>query len=198
MEIMPRKDRRIAWTARLRAGSMVTLLVVLTMLFSLNVSATTYQSNGIRISIPEGFEGPISGTEQGASVVAFVKKYPGDTRGTLLQITTYDFGQALAGMPEDARQDATDKYLAQFLGGVGHARQSFRIINQGHILIDGIKASRAEWSGQAKGQSMSGVMYCVIVGTRVVALHTQDFEDAPAANRKAVLESIKSVSFAKG
>jgi hypothetical protein len=44
---------------------------------------------------------------------------------------------------------------------------------------------------------MSGVMYCVIVGDRVVIFHTQDFSDAPPGNRKAALEAIDSVSFAK-
>lgn len=174
------------------------LFAVFVGLVSLTASAATYQDNGIRLSIPDGFEGPVSHTEQAAAVVAFVKKYPGDARGTLLQVSIYDVGEALAGMPEDARQEATDTYLAQFLSGVEHARQSFRIVNQSHVTLDGIKASRAEWSGDAKGQAMSGVMYCVIVGTRVVAFHTQDFQSAPPANRQAALASIKAVSFTKG
>lgn len=181
----------------MRVMGVYLFLVALAGLVSFDASAADYQDHQIRLSIPDGFEGPISRAEQGATVVALVKNYPGDTRGTLLQITTYDVGQALAGMPEDARQDATDKYLAQFLGGVEHARQSFRIVSQSHVLLDGIKASRAEWSGEAKGQAMSGVMYCVIVGTRVVAFHTQDFQAAPPANRQAALASIRAVSFVK-
>jgi hypothetical protein len=192
-----RKNRRFAWMHWLRAGCMCFLFAILTGFICLDASAVTYEDGGIRVPIPEGFEGPLSGMEQGAKVVAFVKKYPDGVRGTLLQITTYDFGRALDGMPEDARQDATDKYLAQFLGGVERARQSFKIVSRSPVLLDGIKASRAEWVGNAKGNPMSGVMYCVIVGTRLVVFHTQDFQDAPPSNRKAVLESIKSVSFAK-
>lgn len=191
------KVRCFSWLHGVRAGALYFLFAVLTGFICLDASSSTYEDAGIRVSIPQGFEGPVSRNEQNATVAAFVKKYPDGVRGTLLQITTYDFGQALVGMPEDARQEGTDRYLAQFLGGVERIRQSFKIVSQGPVLLDGIKASRAVWEGDAKGRPMSGVMYCVIVGTRVVVFHTQDFLDAPPGNRKAALESIESVTLPK-
>ena len=162
-------------------------------------AAASYEDDVVRMSVPAQFEGPTTAEPgHGAKVVAFVAKHPAESRGTLLQVSTYDFGAALAGMPEDMRQEGTDGYLKQFLGGIERRRQHFSIVKQEPVVLSGIKASRAEWTGQVEGQPMSGVMYCVIVGTRVVSFHTQDFDDAPRENMNAAIQAITTVVLKSG
>ena len=40
---------------------------------------------------------------------------------------------------------------------------------------------------------MHGTVYCVIVGARVVMLHTQTFDDAPEEDLAAAVRAIESV-----
>ena len=72
-------------------------------------------------------------------VVAYSKPHAGVDGRTLFQITTYDFGSSLEGMP------------------------------------------------------VSGVMYCVVIGTTVVTLHTQGVDDAPLENRRAAMEAFEAL-----
>jgi hypothetical protein len=159
------------------------------------VFGATFAFSGVILDVPEGFEGPIQDERESAKVVAFVKKYPRSREGTLLQISIWDFGQALLGMPEEARMEGTQHYLEQFLSGVGRRREEFMVTSRGNSSLSGIPSARAEWTGIAEGRRMSGVMYCVIVGTRVMSFHTQDFEDAPPQNRASALSAIEKVTF---
>jgi len=38
-------------------------------------------------------------------------------------------------------------------------------------------------------------MYCVVIGSRVVSFHTQDFENAPAENTSEAIRAFESVKF---
>ena len=161
-------------------------------------NAIPYDSGIVHMEIPAGFEGPV--TQQPtmeATVGAFVKHYPSDTRGTLIEITTYEFGAKLRSMPDSERIPTMDRYLEQFLGGVERKRTAFTSTSPVHVTIGGLSASRATWNGVAQGQNMSGVMYCVIVGGVVVVFHTQDFDDAPPENRAAAIRSIESAVFGR-
>jgi hypothetical protein len=189
--------RRFASSSIIRNGYKWFLLAILSGLISVNAFAANYEDIGIRISIPDGFEVSRTHVIQGGKSVSFRKNYPGESRGTVLQISTYDFGQAAAGIPEKARQDATDKILGQYLTGGVLAKQSFRAVARRHVLLDGIKASRADLDGELNGYPLSAILYCVIVGTRGVVFFVQDFRDAPQDNREAALKAIESVSFAK-
>ncbi|WP_323845751.1 hypothetical protein [Microbulbifer magnicolonia] len=154
------------------------------------------QSGPVTITIPSGFEGPIAASHQsGAQVNAYVKKIPGQERGTLLQITTYDFGSKLDGLPAEKLGEAANYYLAQFLAAVQRQRESFESTEFTQVLLDGTPAARAEWHGTSSGLKMSGTMYCAVVGSQVISLHTQGFADSPAADTKAALAAINSVKF---
>jgi hypothetical protein len=161
-----------------------------------SAEAAVYQDELLTLEVPPGFEGPVrEAPGPGASAVAYVKRYSASDRGTLLQITKYDFGTALQGMPEDRRGETADFYLKQFLDGIARRRTSFMSAEPTRVSLGRIAASRAEWTGIAQGQPMSGVMYCVVVGTVVVSFHTQDFRDAPAENRALVVRSFEAVTF---
>jgi len=158
--------------------------------------AAPYDMSVLRIDVPDGFAGPVTQHPDATSTVTgFVKNYPKDTRGTLLQITTYDVGTSLKSMSESARISTTDTYLDQMLAGVARKRMAFKASPPAHIRIGGMAASRESWTGSAQGQGMAGTMYCVIVGGVVVFFHTQDFVDAPAGNREQALRAIETVAF---
>ncbi len=153
----------------------------------------------VKISVPPGFEGPTAAPIGPTGYTkGYVRKIPGASSGTLLQITTYDFGSSLSNLPKEVLGDASEKYLMQFLAGIERQRTDFRAATPTRLKLGGIDASRVEWSGVANGRLLSGVMYCVIVGTVVVSFHTQGFRDAPATDRTDALEAIESVSFAGG
>jgi hypothetical protein len=77
-------------------------------------------------------------------VPEYTKPYPDKNGGTLFQITEYDMGEALRGMPEDKRGETADYYLAQFLGGVERRRTNFSAAEPERILLGGIPAARVK------------------------------------------------------
>jgi len=150
----------------------------------------------VQIVVPAGFEGPTSADPgPGAHIDGYVRHIPGQERGTLLQITTYDFGSKLKDMPKEELADAAEHYLLQFLGGVERKRTGFHASKPTRVSLGKIPAARVEWTGTAQGEAMSGVMYCVIVGTTVVEFHTQGFRDSPPSDRVDALRAIESVKF---
>lgn len=176
---------------------MRTLLLIGLLFGSWNSGAVA--SDLVIIPVPPGFEGPqTSSPGPGAHMEAYVRRIPGKERGTLLQITTYDFGSRLAGIPKEELGNAAENYLMQMLGGVERRRGSFAASRPTRVSLGGLPAARVEWTGTAGGFDMSGVMFCVIVGTVVVTLHTQGFSDSPPADRTDALSAIEQVSFADG
>lgn len=153
----------------------------------------------VQLPIPPGFEGPYTTQPgPGSSTSAYLRKIPGQSRGTLLQVTTYEFGSKLAGIPKEELGNGAENYLLQFLAGVQRRRTSFRADKPTRIQLGGLPAARIEWAGTSEGYPMTGVMYCVIVGTVVVSLHTQGFEDSPASDRAAAVRAIEAVTFGGG
>lgn len=154
------------------------------------------RSDLVRITVPAGFEGPTSADPgPGAHTDAYVRHLPGQEQGTLLQITTFDFDSKLKDMPKEELADAAEHYLLQFLRGVERKRTDFHASKPARVSLGKIPGARVEWTGMAQGEAMSGVMYCVIVGTTVVEFHTQVFQDSPSSDRADALRAIESVSF---
>jgi hypothetical protein len=172
------------------------ICTLLLCLFGYGVSAESYMDGVLTVQIPSGFEGPVKQSPApNASVVAYTKRSADSKAATLLQITTYDFGSQLEGMPEDQRVEITEGYLMQFLSGVERRRTSFVKSPASQLTLGSIPASRIDWTGIAEGIAVSGTMYCVIVGTRVISFHTQTSEDASSQAISEAKRSIESVSF---
>ena len=175
------------------------ILTALILAVSLRGFAAPYDAELFQIDVPSGFEGPLTQSPgPGAKLVGYTKPYPGSDGGTLLQITTYELQLGSEVIPEDQRAPAAERYLLQFLQGVERKRTSYKQSPPTHVSLGGKAAVRAEWSGVAEGRPMSGVMYCAVVGSTVIAFHTQDFDTAPADNRSAALQAIEGVRFTHG
>ena len=158
--------------------------------------AGEYSDESMTLVVPDGFEGPVQQRPgPGALVVGYSKPTPNATSGTLLQITVYDADSQDGPVPEDQRGALTEQYLLQFLGGVERARTSFGKSAVEKLRLGGIPAARVRWKGEARGAQMSGVMYCVIVGTRLISFHTQALADAPPESVSQAMRAIESVKF---
>ena len=174
-------------------------VVLLVLLTAGGASADQYRDELLVLEVPEGFEGPVEGSpDPQAKTVAYSKPYATAGGGTLLQITEYDMGDALRGMPEEGRGATADYYLAQFLGGVERRRTNFAATAPQRIELGGLPAARVTWTGEAGGQRASGVMYCVVIGTVVVSFHTQDIDGAPPQNRAAAVRAFETVAVRDG
>lgn len=190
----PDTDRINTWTSgAMKFITKFLLVAVFGLSYSL-APAETFSNEVLTFSVPDGFVGPTTGAPGlGANVTAYTKPYSGTPGGTLLQISTYDFRSALEGMPEEERGNASEYYLGQFLGGVERKRTSFSASRPERLSLGGLTASRVTWTGRFNGLSTSGVMYCLIIGTTVVSLHTQDIDGAPTGNRSAAIAAFEGL-----
>jgi len=176
---------------------LVALFAVL-VAFASNVLADQYKDQVVVLDIPQGFEGPIEQSAgPQAKVVGYTRPYPNRDGGTLFQITEFQMGEALRAMPEDQRGATAEYYLGQFLGGVERRRTNFAAAKAEKIMLGGIPGARVTWTGDVDGQRTSGVMYCVVIGTVVVSLHTQDVDGAPPENRAAATKAFEGVAVSR-
>jgi hypothetical protein len=170
------------------------ILCLLLMLVRATTLPAQYEDGLVRLALPAGFEGPeVEAPSPGFKIVDFVRPIPGTDRGTLLQVTTIDIDVEGLCLPDSGEGHPTESVLAQFVAGVERRRERFEVVSRDRIELSGFPAARAEWRGTASGAEMHGLMYCVIVGSRVVILATQAFSDAPEDHLPAAVQAIESV-----
>ena len=66
------------------------------------------------------------------------------------------------------------------------------------LELGGLPAAKVSWEGKVRERGVSGVMYCVIAGAKVISFHTHDFNPVPDAIRQAIIRSIESVAIKHG
>ena len=171
------------------------LLAALALLFCATAEGAAYENEVLRIEIPAGFEGPVRYTGSApVTSVAFVKRHHGD-RGTLLQISTHALLAEGPKLNPQERGLAAEKCLLAHLGAIQRRRDSFEASKPIRVDLSGLSAAKSAWKGIAQGLRMFGTTYCVIVGSQVVILHTQDFEDGPPDNTSDAIKSFESIEF---
>lgn len=152
----------------------------------------------LTISIPAGFEGPVSQSQGKVSVTGFRKPRPGTDVATLLQISMYDFGPQLANIPKNELGNAAEKYLRELVAGVERRRTDFVLSPPARLQLAGIPVAKAKWTGKLNGLNTNGVMYCFLVGTRIISLHTQDTGSTPTNAMKEAMKAIESLRIITG
>lgn len=175
---------------------MRSLILCLLLLLPATALPAQYQDGPIHLAVPAGFGGPeVQTPSPGIKFVNFLRTIPGTERGTLLQVSTLDLDVAGLSLSDPGEAQMTESLLTEFLSGVERRRDRFELVSRDRIELSGLPAARAEWRGTVRGRDMQGVIYCVIVGSRVVTLHTQTFSDAPADHLVSAVQAIESVVF---
>lgn len=179
----------------MRRGSRVTLRRLATaaaVLISVAMPCAASEVWPISIEPPKDFEGPIQQQAQGGTAVAWTRKET-DGTATLLQVTTYNVGMTIAKMsPEDGYAGAR-QYLGEMLAGVARRRTDFKQTEPVRMQLAGRPAARVSWTGKMNGMPTNGVMFCVIVGTYMVNLHTQGSGSTPTPSMQAAMKSIEAI-----
>jgi hypothetical protein len=150
------------------------------------------------ITIPEGFEAAQTQRLKKSLTTAWTKSVRSSGLKTLLQINVIDLGSA-PGKPAASRDVSiyAEKYLHQFLDGIGRRRTNYVSSPIAHIKLAGLPAARATWNGAVGGRAAVGVMYSVIVHNRfAVIFHTQDLGSTPTSGMFEAMQSIEAATLA--
>lgn len=162
------------------------------------VIAREFSLEPVTLSIPSGFEGPVRQEHQGLVVIGFAKARADSRSNTLLQVNLIDLGSRLNGLKESERGRAADKYLLDFVGGIERRRSNFQRSQPSRLTLARLPAAKLQWTGQVNGTDTIGVMYCVVVGTKVVTFHAQDLGSQPTAAMIDAMKSIEGVRLKQG
>jgi len=90
---------------------------------------------------------------------------------TLLFVGAYAFAETFSN--EVLTLDVPAGFEGPTSGSPGPGAKVVAYSKPERIQLGGLPASRVMWAGNFNGTPVSGVMYCVVIGTTVVTLHTQ-------------------------
>jgi hypothetical protein len=171
-----------------------TRLVLLGFVLALSTRIAVAADVGpLSITVPVGFDGPTTAEKEGGVMVAWVKHRPGEDGGAVLQISVVDLGSALAGITVAQRAEGAKHYLSQFIDGVARRRDNFKLGEVEPLSLAGMPAARVQWAGGVGEIQAIGVMYCVLVGSSVISLHTQDMGSQITPAMKLAMAAIEDV-----
>jgi hypothetical protein len=147
----------------------------------------------LSIAVPAGFDGPKTGTKEGAVMTAWVKRRPGEDGGTLLQVSTVDMGAAMNGITTVQRAEGAKHYLLEFIGGVARRRDNFKLGEVEPVSLAGVPAARVQWTGGVGEVQAIGVMYCVLVGNSIISMHAEDMGSEITPAMQLAMAAIEGV-----
>ena len=180
-----------------RRGAFRAWALIVSGAFSASVFAAVATVGPVTLTIPTGFVGAPVQVRGGLRVAAWTK---GDaTTKTLLQVTVYDPGaQSPAASSEKELAAGADKCLGDFLKGIERRRTHYSQSPIEHLTLAGLPGSRSTWKGHVGDIPAVGVMYCVIVSSRlIVSLHTQDVGTAVSPTMRDAMQAIESMRLAQ-
>jgi hypothetical protein len=126
-------------------------------------------------------------------MTAWVKHRPGEDGGTLLQISVVDMGSALNGITVAQRAEGAKHYLSEFISSVARRRDNFKLGEVEPVSLAGMPAARVQWTGGVGEIQAIGVMYCVLVGSSIVSLHTQEVGSEITPAMRSAMAAIEGV-----
>ena len=129
-----------------------------------------------KIDIPFPFEGPtIANPNPSVEVFGFTKSHFFYGKSALLQISKFSPAEGIPELDEKQKIQYSKQYLLQFLSGIERQRSDFEKGPVEIINVSGVPTAKIKWNGNAYGESLHGVMYCLIHAGSIVSFHTQDF-----------------------
>lgn len=159
--------------------------------------ARPFTAHGVTLEIPDGFNGPMVENADGARVYGFTQHASAPGTKTVLQMSVYDFGKNLPpDLSPKVLMDGSKRYLLQFLKGVERRRTGFSQSDLVSMSLGGIPASKIAWKGDLQGRPTNGVMYCLIAGSTVISLHTQDSGNHVTPGMQQAIHAIEALAVA--
>jgi len=145
-------------------------------LLVVSFASKAFDFGGGKIDIPFPFLGPtIAKPNPDVEVYGFTKSHFIDGKSALLQISKFSPPGGIPELGEEERIKSSKQYLLQFLSGVERQRSDFAKGSIEIIHISDLPVAKIKWRGKAHGESLNGVMYCLIHAGSIVSFHTQDF-----------------------
>ena len=169
----------------LAAGAALSLVVV-----AAGASTTSYDHAHFGIDLPPGYIGPSEHVAGAAVSYGFRKPYPGTPLNSVILVTVQEMGPSFARRLPAERARFTRETLDPILAGIERNRDGFRRSQPREVTIAGHAGLKLAWSGVAQDIAFDGVVYCVLAGSRALAIQIQD----PAGRDKGRLaEAIQAV-----
>jgi hypothetical protein len=179
-----------------RSNFIISSFLVIVLVGS-EATAAVIETPALKMELPAGFSerGLEIGKTPEPNTRAFTKIDPETAINTVLELSTYDFGARMPSVPKEQLGEMADRYAAQFLGATKQRRQAFSAAPPVRVSLDGNPASKISWTGSVGGRIGGGVLYCTVVGTRVIRMQVQHLRDSPSEAFRQAEESIKAVKF---
>ena len=126
------------------------------------------------IDLPPGYVGPVEHVSGAAMSRGFRKPYPGTPLSTVILITVHEMGSGFARRLPAERARLTRETLEPIVAGIEQHRAGFRKSGPLDVTIAGYPGLKLAWSGMAQDIAFDGVVYCVLAGSRAIAVQVQD------------------------
>ena len=166
---------------------------LLAVLLVISGAAHAYRFGDGSIEIPEGFEGPVK-EKMGRNGTMTAFKRPHETgKGALLQITAWEPDEQFSDLSTQRKKKLSKRYLLQFLGGIERRRDSFERDSVEFVRISGEPTAKVDWRWEVQGQSVHGVMYCLIVNSTIYSFQTQDLARFDGKYTAKAVDAFESV-----
>ena len=163
-------------------------------LFIFSFGSHAFEFGGGKIEIPFAFEGPVTANPTpGVEVFGFTKNHFVGGKSALLQISKFSPPGGVPELDEEERARFSKQYLLQFLGGIERQRSNFEKTQVEMITISGVPTAKINWKGVANGESLHGVMYCLIHSGSIMSFHTKDFTSYDSEFIDLAVTSIESL-----
>ena len=126
----------------------------------------------------------------GAETVVFAGRGWPDSPANVLQLTRIELPFA----PGESAATRS-KYLLEMLGGIERHRSSYSRTAPEEVRLGSMKGVRARWKGTLHSLRTNGVMYCAIVGTRLLYFHAFGPGDAPDDELKEAIRAVEALGW---
>ncbi len=137
-------------------------------------AGTRHDDAHFGIDLPPGYVGPVEHVSGTAVSRGFRKPYAGTPLSSVILITVQEMGPSFARRVPGARAQLTRETLEPIVAGIENNRTGFRKSEPRNVTIAGYTGLKLAWSGAAQGIAFEGVVYCVLAGSRAVAVQIQE------------------------
>jgi hypothetical protein len=152
--------------------------------------SNSYVDRHFTIELPPGYIGPVEHISGTSVSRGFRKPLPSTPLSTVILVSVQEMGASFAKRVPDERARLTRETLEPIMEGIGSNRVGFREDPPTEVKIAGYPGLKTAWSGAAQGIAFEGIVYCVLAGSRAIAIQIQD----PAGSGKErMAEAVRAV-----